>query len=133
MTSSSPRQLAHLELHTPDGAGAGNFYSELLSWRQELIDAAGRTYLALDPGDGPGVGIVECGTERALRLPCVAVPQVEQATERAERLGAAVLLEPREGPAGWRSVIASPNVGEIAFWQSKAWRPETHEASLANR
>jgi len=133
MTSPSPRPLAHLELHTPDGAGAANFYSELLGWRQELIDAGGRSYLALDLGGGPGVGIVECGTERALWLPYVAVPQVVQATERAERLGAGVLLAPREGPAGWRSVVASPDVGEIAFWQSKAWRPETDEASLANR
>jgi predicted enzyme related to lactoylglutathione lyase len=33
--------------------------------------------------------------------------------------GASVLLEPREGPAGWRSVAASPAGGEIAFWQQK--------------
>ena len=31
-----------------------------------------------------------------------------------------VLLEPREGPAGWRSVVATPEGGEIAFWQPKA-------------
>jgi hypothetical protein len=30
-----------------------------------------------------------------------------------------VLLEPREGPAGWRSVVATPAGGEIAFWQQK--------------
>ena len=35
-------------------------------------------------------------------------------------LGAAVLLEPREGPAGWRSVVAIPAAGEIAFWEAKA-------------
>jgi predicted enzyme related to lactoylglutathione lyase len=33
-----------------------------------------------------------------------------------------VLLEPREGPAGWRSVIATPEGGEIALWQQKGWR-----------
>ena len=33
-----------------------------------------------------------------------------------------VLLEPREGPAGWRSVVATPEGGEIAFWQPKARR-----------
>ena len=32
---------------------------------------------------------------------------------------ARVLLEPREGPAGWRSVIATPAGAEIAFWQPK--------------
>ena len=31
----------------------------------------------------------------------------------------AVLLEAREGPAGWRSVVATPAGGEIAFWQRK--------------
>jgi hypothetical protein len=30
-----------------------------------------------------------------------------------------VLLEPREGPAGWRSVVSTPAGGEIAFWQPK--------------
>ncbi len=40
-------------------------------------------------------------------------------TERAGRLGATVLLEPREGPAGWRSVVATPAGGDIAFWQAK--------------
>ena len=37
----------------------------------------------------------------------------------AERLGARVLLAPREGPAGWRSVVSTPHGGEVAFWQPK--------------
>ncbi len=40
-------------------------------------------------------------------------------TERGRALGAAVLLEPREGPAGWRSVLATSDGGEIALWQPK--------------
>jgi predicted enzyme related to lactoylglutathione lyase len=48
------------------------------------------------------------------------VRDVAAGTERARWLGASVLLEPREGPAGWRSVVAAPAVGEIAFWQPKA-------------
>jgi predicted enzyme related to lactoylglutathione lyase len=47
------------------------------------------------------------------------VPSVEAVTERARELGAAVLLEPREGPVGWRSVVAAPASGELAFWQPK--------------
>jgi predicted enzyme related to lactoylglutathione lyase len=70
-------------------------------------------------GGGPGGGIVECATRRPLWLPYVAVPEVAAATERARALGAAVLLEPREGPTGWRSVIATPAGAELAFWQSK--------------
>jgi hypothetical protein len=30
-----------------------------------------------------------------------------------------VLLTPREGPAGWRSVISAPQCGELALWQPK--------------
>jgi hypothetical protein len=33
-----------------------------------------------------------------------------------------VLLEPREGPSGWRSVVAARDGGEIALWQQKEWR-----------
>jgi len=44
-------------------------------------------------------------------------------TERARLLGATVLLEPREGPAGWRSVVAAPAGAELALWQPKTARP----------
>jgi hypothetical protein len=47
------------------------------------------------------------------------VGEIAEATERARELGAKVLLDPREGPAGWRSVVATPVAGEIAFWQPK--------------
>ena len=60
---------------------------------------------------------MECGTERPLWLPYVQVRDLAAATERARSLGAAVLLEPREGPAGSRSVVAAPGAGELAFWQ----------------
>jgi predicted enzyme related to lactoylglutathione lyase len=52
-------------------------------------------------------------------LPYVEVPEIGAATERARDLGASVLLDAREGPAGWRSVVGTPDAGEIAFWQAK--------------
>ena len=54
-----------------------------------------------------------------LWLPYVEVSEICRATERARQVGAHVLLEPREGPAGWRSVISTDSGGEIAFWQGK--------------
>src|SRR5947209_2615052 len=112
-------RLAHLELHTGDRAQAGAFYSRLLPWSPELIRTASASYLTLDLGGAVGGGIVECGTRRPLWLPYVEVDKVGELTEHARRLGATVLLEPREGPAGWRSVVSSPEGGEIAFWQTK--------------
>jgi len=54
-----------------------------------------------------------------LWLPYVAVRDIRETTERAEVLGATVMLSPREGPAGWRSVVSTPAAGEIALWQPK--------------
>ena len=45
--------------------------------------------------------------------------EIHSATDRARALGAMVLLEPREGPTGWRSVVADPAGAEIAMWQPK--------------
>ena len=110
-----PNPVVHLELHTGDLAGACAFYGALCGWRPEAVS----TYTALDLGDGIGGGVVECGTERPLWLPYVEVADVGAATARAEELGASVLLGPRSGPAGRRSVVASPVGGEVAFWQPR--------------
>lgn len=119
MRPSSSNPVVHLELHTGDLARARAFYEGLCGWPQERIKAGGSDYLALDLGDGFGGGIVQCGTPRPLWLPYVAVDEIRAATDRARGLGAGVLLEPREGPAGWRSVVSAPSGGEIAFWQAK--------------
>ena len=122
MTASLPSRVVHLELHTGDLRSASAFYSRLLHWRDERIDTASGPYHALELGHDLGGGIVECGARRAVWLPYVEVSHVDEATDRARQLGAAVLLAPREGPAGWRSVIATPEAGEIALWQQKGWR-----------
>src|SRR5579862_9091031 len=114
----APR-VVHLELHTDDLAAASSFYCGLLRWRTERIASRWGAYHALLLGAGLDGGIVECGTRRARWLPYVEVERIDAATERARALGASVLLGPREGPAGWRAVVATPAGGEIAFWQAK--------------
>jgi predicted enzyme related to lactoylglutathione lyase len=114
-----PKPVVHLELHSADLAGALAFYAEACDWPSEHVSAAGKSYLALDLGQRIGGGIVECETRRPLWLPYVEVREIGEATDRARTLGASVLLEPREGPGGWRSVVATPAAGEIAFWQPK--------------
>jgi predicted enzyme related to lactoylglutathione lyase len=111
--------VVHLELHTGDGGQARDFYAELCRWHAERVETGHGAYHALAMGRGLGGGIVECATGRPLWLPYVEVPDVAAATAHARRLGARTLLDPREGPAGWRSVVASPAGGEIAFWQQK--------------
>jgi predicted enzyme related to lactoylglutathione lyase len=122
MRAASASAVVHLELHTGNSTTACDFYEQLLHWRSQQIRHGCGHYRALELGGGLGGGVVECGTSRPVWLPYVDVGDIAAATERARQLGASVLLEPREGPAGWRSVIAAPAGGEIALWQQKAWR-----------
>ena len=114
-----PRPVVHLELHTSDQVRATAFYAQLLHWRTQVVRTAVGSYLAFNPGGNLGGGIVECCTRRPLWLPYVEVDRIDRSTERARELGAFVLLEPREGPSGWRSVVSSPQAGEIALWEPK--------------
>jgi len=115
-----PRKpLVHLELHTANLPRALEFYSRACGWAAEPVGTGAGSYLTLGLGGGCGGGAVECETERALWLPYAEVDEIGAATERAEQLGGRVLLSPREGPAGWRSVVAAPEGAELAFWQPK--------------
>jgi uncharacterized protein len=112
--------VVHLELHTGNLSRACAFYTRLFGWRAERIEVGRGSYLALELGNGIEGGVVERDTERSLWLPYVEVSDVADATQRACLLGASVLLDPREGPVGWRSVVAAPAGAEIALWQPKA-------------
>jgi uncharacterized protein len=119
MTLRPSNPVVHLELHTGDLQDACTFYAQLCGWRPKRIEAGNGSYMALRLGGGVGGGIVECPVGRPLWLPYVEVSEIRSATERARDLGASILLEPREGPAGWRSALAAPTGGEIALWQPK--------------
>jgi predicted enzyme related to lactoylglutathione lyase len=103
--------VVHLELHTGDRRDACSFYEGALGWRVEQT----RGYWSF----GTGCGVVECDASLPAWLPYVAVRDVASTTQRARALGASVLLDPREGPHGWRSVLSTPAGGEIALWQPK--------------
>jgi uncharacterized protein len=119
MRQTMAHRLVHLELHTGDLPAASAFYAHLLGWRSERIDTRAGSYVALGLGGDIDGGIVQCGTARPVWLPYAEVDRIGVATDAARRLGASVLLEPREGPAGWRSVVSAPDGGEIALWQPK--------------
>ena len=122
MNSHPANPVIHLELHTGDLHGAVEFYTQLFGWRPERIHAGAASYLALGMGNGLGGGVVECEAKHPLWLPYVDVPDVIRTTDQAQALGGDVLLGPREGPDGFRSVVSTPDGSEVAFWQSKTGR-----------
>jgi predicted enzyme related to lactoylglutathione lyase len=114
--------VVHLELQTGNLSRACAFYTRLFDWRADTIHVGSESYLALALGDRIEGGVAESDTEHPLWLPYVEVADVAAATERARRLGARVPLEAREGPGGWRSVIAGPASASVALWQPKRGR-----------
>jgi predicted enzyme related to lactoylglutathione lyase len=119
MRSGAPGGVVHLELHTGNGLAARSFLTQLLGWEAQEVGPAETSYLAVGMGDRVSGGIVECGVGQPQWVPYVIVERVDRAIARADELGASVVLEPREGPAGWRSVVSSPSSGALALWQLK--------------
>lgn len=110
----------HLELHTDNLSRACGFYTRLFQWQAETVRIGSSSYLALDLGVGIQAGVIEREVGRPVWLPYVEVADLAAATERARLLGASVRVGPREGVAGWRSVLAVPAGAEIALWEPKA-------------
>ena len=105
MSNQAP--VVHLELHTNDLPSARDLYGELCGWQPDRVDTRHGSYLALDMGRRLGGGIVESSTAKPLWLPYVEVGDISSRPPiTRSSLGAALLLAPREGPAGWRSVIS---------------------------
>jgi uncharacterized protein len=119
MTPTVSNPVVHLELRTANLRRACAFYTSLFGWRAEILRAAAGSYLVLELSEGIQGGIIEHHSARPAWVPYVEVADIVEATERGRALGAAVVLEPREGPAGWRSGLASPAGAEIALWQPK--------------
>jgi predicted enzyme related to lactoylglutathione lyase len=115
----APCPIVHLELHTPNLARGCGFFAQLCGWQLERVEVTSGVYQALQWGGEISGGVVECGASRPLWLPYVEVADIATATERARQLGAKVILSPREGPAGWRSVVKAVDAGELALWQQK--------------
>src|ERR1700730_7128656 len=116
MPSNPVNRVVHLELHTGELDVARAFYERLLGWHPEEISTCHGSYLSLDLGAGVGGGLVQCPTQRSVWLPYVEVSDIRRATDAACGLGASPLLAPREGPAGWRSVISTPAGGGVGPW-----------------
>jgi predicted enzyme related to lactoylglutathione lyase len=119
MTRSAINRLAHLELQTTDPARACAFLTTMFGWRAEAIRVGDREYLGIDLGARIEGGVVRRDIGSPWWLPYVEVDDIVRATMRARTLGASVVLPPREGPVGWRSILVAPAGGEIALWQPK--------------
>jgi predicted enzyme related to lactoylglutathione lyase len=111
--------VVHLELRTANLPGACSFFAQAFGWRAEIIHVAAQSYVTLESGARLDIGVVEAAADPPGWLPYVEVPEILRATGAAERYGATIRLDPREGPVGWRSVVTTPDGAELGLWQPK--------------
>lgn len=114
--------FVHVELATTDPEKAKAFYSQLFTWKMEDMPMGqGMTYTMLQPGEGPGGGLMKQLMPNAPSawLPYVTVDDVKAATVKAQSLGATVMKEASEVQGmGWFSIITDPTGAALGLWQS---------------
>ena len=118
-----PRAVAcpvvHVELRTANLARACFFLHHLFGWEVEQVVTEAGTYVTLELNPALEGGVVESDRGVPAWIPYVEVAEIRAATERALAARATLIMGPREGPVGWRSVIATPECGDMALWQPK--------------
>jgi uncharacterized protein len=99
--------------HSASPADSTTFYSELLGWKP--TDGPPGMTMLLGATPFAGLGGLEGMT--AGWVPFVQVDDVEAATKRATKLGAAVLKPRTRGPAGEYAIVRDPGGAAFALWQ----------------
>jgi predicted enzyme related to lactoylglutathione lyase len=95
---------------------AGDFYTKLLGWN---IEPQGNGHAMLSGENGPFAMIVAHGGDESAWVPYVQVEDLHDAHTRAVELGATVLREPSEGPAGRYSWIRDTGGAPLALFQPR--------------
>lgn len=103
------------EFRTSERNSARSFYASLLEW--DISDEG-----MITGDDGPWATLAD-GEGSAHWLPYVQVDDVEAATARARELGATVVQEGVQGPAGLFSTIEDPTGARVALWQPGPQQP----------
>ena len=105
------------DVATRDAAAVSGFYAELLGWPIGAAEDAGpyRGWVMAD--DQPWAGVVEADDATAGRwVPYVQVDDLDAATAKAKQLGATIVVDRSEGPAGTSVTVADPGGALVALW-----------------
>jgi predicted enzyme related to lactoylglutathione lyase len=111
------------ELATRDLDGAARFYGEVFGWEVERIEVGGRVVYGSVRLDGRLVaGMLPMGAQVPPEVPANWVPyfgveDVQAAREQAAGLGAQVLMEEMQVPAGRFSVLSDPHGAAFCAFQ----------------
>jgi predicted enzyme related to lactoylglutathione lyase len=126
MAEESPRgRFVWHELLTTDTEAAIAFYTALIGWGTQAMEAGGTPYTMWMQGDRPLGGLMKLPAEAAAAgappnwLAYVATADVDATTARAVELGGTSLAPPQDIPGMGRfSVLQDPQGPIIAAWRS---------------
>ena len=95
-------------------ADAVRFYEKLLGWK----GSAGPGGMSMLAGaEGPFAGVAPRDAGPAGWIPFAQVDDVDQATDRATKLGAQVVQKRTRGPAGEFTIVRDPGGAALALWK----------------
>jgi uncharacterized protein len=108
------------DLATEDSGKAAEFYRQMFGW--DVAEAGVGGYQSwIGAGPQPWAGIV--GSEPGAAghwLPYVVVDDLDRATKQATSLGATVVRNASDGPAGTSVIIADPGGAQLALFKPRA-------------
>lgn len=98
-----------------------SFYAELFGWPTAPADDAGGYRAWILDGEAPWAGVSEVDDATTGRwLPYVQVDDLEAAKKKATSLGATVVQDATEGPAGTAVTLADPAGALVALFVPRA-------------
>ena len=114
--------FVHLELNTTDLKKAQAFYGGMFGWQFQDMDMGQYgIYSTFKPASGPGGGIFSVPDAPKQWLPYIGVDDLKASTDKAESLGAKVIMREQPVPGhGSFSIIVDPTGANIALWQAKS-------------
>jgi len=120
MTGYRPGTFCWVELHTSDGAGAKDFYTQLFGWTVNEIPMGDGSVYVMARKDGKDVAaLYEDEGQPPNWLSYISVANVDDALGKAKNLGATVIAGPVDvSESGRMGVLADPQGAVFAVWQA---------------
>jgi predicted enzyme related to lactoylglutathione lyase len=117
-----PAPFVWFDLAVSDNADeVREFYAALFDWAAVPATGAAPYQTWIVDGERPWAGVLPAETSQPSGwLPYIAVDDVDAAAKRAESLGATIVKDRTDGPAGTSVTIADPAGALIALFQPAA-------------
>jgi predicted enzyme related to lactoylglutathione lyase len=114
-----PGALCWNDLMTPDPHSSRRFYSELFEWRIEEVPGSGGYYWAVHNGESPNGGLLPLDGVVPAWNAYFGSDDLDAAIATVTEAGGAVLMPPREVPAGRFAAVRDPQGAAFSLFEGQ--------------